>query len=152
MLTSVGWVGPTKVKGLPSPDKTYPDNTSCPHTRPHTLPDLAKTSLPGRPSDLAATRLSTRPRRRSAIGPLCVMPDLAATRLSGPHVCARPLLAPTPVTQLGLLAAAPTPRCALHRRLLPDTSASSVTSTSYSRDLQPPGAGPSCAQLRCSSP
>jgi hypothetical protein len=49
MLTSVEWLGPIKVKGLPGPDKTYPYNASCPHTRLHTLPDLAKTSPPDRP-------------------------------------------------------------------------------------------------------
>jgi hypothetical protein len=98
-----------KVKGLPGPHKTYSDSALCPHTHPHALPHLAKTSPPavlptspphGRPPNLA-------------VSPPCVTPDLTTARLSGPHVCARPLPTPTPVAQPRTPPAASTPGCAL---------------------------------------
>jgi hypothetical protein len=60
-----------KVKGLPGPNKTYLDSASCPHIRPHTLPDLDKTSPP--PCRRTPVHRA-RPRRRPAIWPPRVCP------------------------------------------------------------------------------
>jgi hypothetical protein len=85
MLTFVRWFRLTKIKGLPGPDKTYPDSASCPHTYLHTLPDLANTSPLGRLSDLTAWP-SFRPRCGSVVHP--TSPPLcrrAPMRRARPH-------------------------------------------------------------------
>jgi hypothetical protein len=81
---------------------------SCPTSPP--LGYLTPTCVPDH-SPLA--RPSFRPHRRFVVGPPFVAPYLTTARLSGPHVCARPLLAPMLVAQLGMPAATPTPRRAL---------------------------------------
>jgi hypothetical protein len=126
-LISVGRVGPTKVKGLPGSDKTYPDSPSCPHTRPPALPDLVKTSPPGRPFDLTAARRYTRPRRRSTIRPPCVTANLTA--IWPPHVCP---IAPSPD-------ASHTTRDTPRR---PDTWACSATGASSPTPVPPPQPAP----------
>jgi hypothetical protein len=81
MLTSVGWLKPMKVKGLPNSDKPYPNSALCPHTHPHTLPDLAKTSPScGCPPDLVAA-LSSGPRVLCPTSPLpsCPAPCVCPT-------------------------------------------------------------------------
>jgi hypothetical protein len=123
-----------KVKGLPGPDKTYPDSASCSHT----LPDLAMTSPPPGCPPVPATALPSGPRASHPISsppgclaPTCV-PDLSPPGYPAPCVCPtahRPAILPTSpppgcppdlaaALQLAPHASRPTPAILRDQRLL----------------------------------